>query len=203
MVTLLDRQVGEIVDKLKELGLEENTLIIFTSDNGPHLEGGADPDYFDSNGPYRGYKRDLYEGGIREPMIAWAPGKIKAGSSTDHLSAFWDVLPTLAELTGTETPAGIDGISFLPTLLGQERQEKHDYLYWEFHESQGRQAVRRNNWKLVRYNILDPEKITTELYDLTLDPGETRNVAGDHPNVVDELLKIMAEARTPSEVYSF
>jgi arylsulfatase A-like enzyme len=203
MVTLLDRQVGEIVDKLEELGLAKNTLIIFSSDNGPHKEGGADPDYFDSNGPYRGYKRDLYEGGIRVPMIACWPGKIEAGTSTSHISAFWDVFPTIAEIAGTATPAGIDGISFLPTLTGKGEQVNHDYLYWEFHESKGRQAVRRNNWKLVRYHILDPEKMTTELYDLSLDPGETDNVAEKHPGVVEELLKIMEEARTPSPVFSF
>ncbi len=203
MITLLDEQVGEIVEKVKELGLEKNTLIIFTSDNGPHMEGGADPDYFDSNGPFRGYKRDLYEGGIRVPMIASWPGKIKAGTSTSHLSAFWDVVPTIAEISGTTPPSVTDGISFLPTLLGKGKQENHDYFYWEFHESSGRQAVRRNDWKLVRYNILDPKKITTELYDLSLDPGETENVADKHPGVVEELLKIMIEARTPSEEYSF
>jgi len=203
MVTLLDRQVGEIADKLKELGLEKNTLIIFTSDNGPHLEGGADPDYFDSNGPFKGYKRDLYEGGIRVPAFARWPGKIKAGTTTAHISAFWDVLPTIAELTGGQAPAGIDGISFLPAMLGKKGQQEHDYLYWEFHESGGRQAVRRNDWKLVRYHILDPEKITTELYDLSRDPGETTNVADQHPGVVEELLIIMQEARTPSPEFSF
>lgn len=203
MVTLLDRQVGEIVDKLKELGLEKNTLIIFTSDNGPHNEGGADPNFFDSNGPLRGYKRDLYEGGIRVPMIARWPGKIKGGTTTSHLSAFWDVMPTLAELTGITPPPGIDGISFAPTLLGKGVQEKHDYLYWEFHELEGRQAVRRNNWKMVRYHVLNPEKVTTELYDLSMDPGESENVAPTHPGVVEELLKIMNEARTPSKAYNF
>ncbi|WP_423129994.1 arylsulfatase [Gaoshiqia sp. Z1-71] len=149
MVSLLDKQVGEIFDKLKELGLDKNTLVIFTSDNGPHLEGGADPDYFDSNGPLRGYKRDVYEGGIRVPMIAWWPGKIKEGSVSDHISAFWDMWPTLAGLTGNEVPKEVDGISFLPTLLSQEGQQKHDYLYWEFHENGGRQAVRKDDWKLV------------------------------------------------------
>jgi arylsulfatase A-like enzyme len=118
MVTLLDKQVGDILDKLKELGLDKNTLVIFSSDNGPHLEGGADPDYFDSNGPLKGYKRDLYEGGIRVPMIARWPGKIEPATKTDLISAFWDVMPTLADLIGAEITGNIDGISFLPTLLG-------------------------------------------------------------------------------------
>mgnify|MGYP000912024352 FL=1 len=203
MVTLLDRQVGDIVAKLKELGLEKNTLIIFTSDNGPHQEGGADPDYFDSNGPFRGYKRDLYEGGIRVPMIACWPGTIKAGTTTSHVSAFWDVMPTLAGVAGTTPPEVTDGISFLPTLTGKGDQPLHDYLYWEFHELEGRQALLRNHWKLVCYQVMNPEKTTTELYDLATDPGETHNVAAGHPEVVEELLRIMAEARIPSKDYAF
>ncbi|MGM0620049.1 MAG: arylsulfatase [Bacteroidota bacterium] len=204
MVDYLDMQVGEIVAKLKELGVYENTLIIFTSDNGPHMEGGADPDYFDSNGPLKGYKRDLYEGGIRVPMIAVWNGKIVAGSETDHISAFWDVYPTFAEITGAKIPENTDGISILPTLLGNEEQQKeHEYLYWEFHELGGRQAVRKENWKLVRYNVLDPEKATTELYNLSTDLGEENNVAEQHPEIVDELSEIMKNARTESEVFTF
>lgn len=203
MVSMLDRQVGEIMDKLEEDGLAENTLVIFTSDNGPHREGGADPDYFNSNGPFKGYKRDLYEGGIRVPMIAWWPGKIKGGQTTDHISAFWDVLPTLAELSGSEIPEQLDGISFLPTLLGNEKQQQHDYLYWEFHEQGGRQAVRRGNWKLVRYGVSDPVQTTTELYNLQDDPGEENNLAESYPEQVQELLKLMEQARTPSDVFTF
>jgi arylsulfatase A-like enzyme len=203
MVSLLDRQVGEVLDKLKELGLDKNTIVIFSSDNGPHLEGGADPDYFDSNGPLKGYKRDLYEGGIREPMIAWWPEKIKAGTTSDHVSAFWDVMPTLAELAGIEAPANIDGISFLPALLGKNGQKQHDYLYWEFHEQGGRQAIRKDNWKLVRYQVLDSTKTTTELYDLNTDLGEEQNVAKEHPEVAEDLLKLMSRARTPSDVFTF
>ena len=161
MVTLLDKQVGEVLDKLKTLGLDQNTLVIFSSDNGPHLEGGADPDYFDSNGRLRGYKRDVYEGGIREPMIARWPGKIQPASQTDLISAFWDVMPTVADLAGVQAPEQIDGISFLPTLLGQRNQKKHNYLYWEFHEQGGRQAIRKEDWKLVRYKVLDTVNITT------------------------------------------
>ncbi|PIF05916.1 MAG: arylsulfatase [Draconibacterium sp.] len=203
MVTLLDKQVGEVLDKLKALGLDKNTIVIFSSDNGPHREGGADPDYFHSNGPLRGYKRDLYEGGIREPMIAWWPGKIKAGTTSDHVSAFWDVMPTLAELAGVEPPKNIDGISFLPALLDAGNQKEHDYLYWEFHEKGGRQALRKGKWKLVRYDVLDSQKTTTELYDLSVDVGEENNVMADNPEVVKELLSLMKKARTESPIFPF
>ncbi|WP_297085847.1 arylsulfatase [uncultured Draconibacterium sp.] len=203
MINLLDDQVGEIVAKLEELGIEKNTLIIFSSDNGPHLEGGADPDYFNSNGPFKGYKRDLYEGGIRMPMIAYWPGKIKAGSKTNHLSAFWDFLPTVAELTGAQQPENIDGISYLPTLLNTGKQAQHDYLYWEFHEKNGRIALRKDNWKLVRYDVLSPEITTTELYDISTDIGEENNQAEQQPELVKELLKLMKDARTKSEVFTF
>lgn len=202
MVTLLDKQVGEVLTKLKELGLEKNTLVIFSSDNGPHQEGGADPDYFDSNGPLKGYKRDLYEGGIRVPMIAFWEGRIVAGSNSDHISAFWDFLPTAAELAGVEAPENIDGISFLPTLFGKE-QSAHDFLYWEFHELQGRQAVRKGDWKLVRYNVFNPEKTTTELYNLSNDIGEENNVAKQNQDVVKELLDLMNSARIESEDFPF
>ncbi len=203
MVTLLDEKVGEIFSKLKELGLDKNTMVVFSSDNGPHKEGGADPDYFDSNGPLKGYKRDLYEGGIREPMIVWWPEKIKKGSTSDHISAFWDVMPTLAEIAGAKSPGNTDGISFLPALLGQAGQKTHESLYWEFHELDGRQAVRKGNWKLVRYQVLIPARITTELYDLSTDLGEENNVVNQHPEVVTELLKVMAQSRIPSEAFQF
>ncbi len=203
MVTLLDKQVGEVLDKLKELGLEKNTIVIFSSDNGPHLEGGADPDYFDSNGVLKGYKRDLYEGGIREPMIAWWPGKIKAGTTNDYISAFWDMMPTFAELAGVETPENIDGITMVPTLLGESGQKQHDYLYWEFHEKGGRKALRKGDWKLIHYNVLKPDKTTTELYNVINDPGEENNVAAEHPDIVKELEELMISARTESEVFSF
>jgi len=203
MVTLLDKQVGEVLNKLKELGLDKNTIVMFSSDNGPHQEGGADPDYFDSNGPFRGYKRDLYEGGIREPMVAWWPGKIKANSKTDLPSAFWDVMPTLADVAGIKTPENIDGISFLPTLLGAGGQKTHNFLYWEFHEHGGRKALRKGDWKLVNYDVFDPAKTTVELYNIASDPDEQNNVAAQHPEVVKELSELMAGARTPSEVFTF
>lgn len=203
MVTLLDQQVGEVLAKLKELGLEKNTLVIFSSDNGPHLEGGADPDYFDSNGPLKGYKRDLYEGGMREPMIAFWEGKIVPGSKTDHISAFWDFMPTAAELAGASVPENTDGVSFLPTLLGKEGQQQHDYLYWEFHEKGGRQALRKDDWKLVKYEVFDPEKTTVELYNLATDPGEENNVAAENPEIVNQLMELINSARTDSEVFPF
>ncbi len=203
MVTLLDQKVGEIVARLTELGIAKNTIIVFSSDNGPHIEGGADPEYFDSNGPFKGYKRDLYEGGIREPMIVCWQGKIAAGSKCDLISAFWDVMPTIAEITGVKAPEKIDGISFLPTLLGKPGQKLHKSMYWEFHENNGRQAVRKGDWKLVRYNVTVPEKITTELYNLKTDPGEETNVAAKNPKIVKEMLVIMKNSRTPSEVFNF
>lgn len=204
MVDLLDQQVGEIMSKVEELGIAENTIIIFTSDNGPHEEGGADPDYFDSNGLLKGKKRDLYEGGIRVPMIAKWQGKIEAGSKTDHISAFWDVFPTLSDVTGVEIPKNIDGISFLPELLGNNsEQKKHDYLYWEFHEKGGRQAIRMGDWKAVKYNVLKTPNKPMELYNLANDLGEENNVTMQFPEVVKQIEALFQEARTPSDVFTF
>lgn len=204
MITQLDDYVGEILDKLKELNIEKNTIVIFTSDNGPHLEAGADPDYFNSNGSLRGYKRDLYEGGIRVPMIVRWPQKIKPGSVSNHISAFWDVMPTLAELTGATLSEPVDGISFLPELLGDhKRQTQHDYLYWEFHEQGGKMAIRKGDWKAVRLNVNKPDETITELYNLSSDPGEEKNVADMHPEILGELEKLMQKARQPSSVFPF
>lgn len=202
MVDLLDQQVGEIVAKVKALGLEENTIIIFSSDNGPHLEGGADPDYFDSNGPLKGYKRDLYEGGIRVPTIAYWPKNIKPGSKSEHISAFWDLYPTLCELADLPIESGLDGISFLPALLGKQ-QTPHEYLYWEFHERGGRQAVRKGNWKAVKYDIFKQPGKMLELYDLSKDIGEQNDIASQHPEVVKEMEDILSAAREESTVFPF
>lgn len=203
MIKVLDDHVGQIVEKVKELGLEDNTLIIFTSDNGPHLEGGADPDFFNSNGPFRGYKRDLYEGGIRVPMIAWWPEKIKAGSQSEHISAFWDVYPTLAEVAGMEPSANIDGISFLPALLGAEDQKEHEYLYWEFHEQGKKQAVRMNNWKAVKLGIADQADTAVALYDLSVDISEQHNVADQHPEIVEKMEQMMQSAHAEDPEWPF
>ena len=204
MISILDQQVGEIMDKVKELGIENNTLIVFTSDNGPHQEGGADPNYFDSNGALRGFKRDLYEGGIRVPMIASWPNKIKPNTKTNHISAFWDVFPTFSDITGTEISDNLDGISFLPTLLSKSKEQKeHEYLYWEFHEKGGRQALRKGNWKAVKYNVLEKPDALLELYDLSKDISESNNVAKEHPEIIKELEFIIKNTRTPSKVFNF
>lgn len=203
MIQLLDNQVGEIMDKVEELGIANNTIIVFSSDNGPHEEGGADPEYFDSNGPFKGVKRDLYEGGIRVPMIVSWPDKIKQNTHTDHVSAFWDVFPTVSEIAGVDVPDNLDGISFLPTLLGNEKQLNHEYLYWEFHEKGGRQAVRKGNWKAVRYNVLKNPGAPIELYNLLEDIGEENNIASEHPDIIVEMEKILKVARTPSDIFTF
>lgn len=203
MVSRIDHQMGQILTLIDELGIADNTIVIFTSDNGPHQEGGADPDFFNSNGGLRGYKRDLYEGGIRVPMIVKWPSKIKPGTKTDHISAFWDIMPTLAEVAGTKAPENIDGLSFLPVLTGQDSQQQHDALYWEFHELRGRQAVRKGDWKLVKYNVLDTGKTTTELYNLKTDVAEQNNLAAQHPDIVNELAGIMGKSRSNSELFPF
>ncbi|MCU4174244.1 arylsulfatase [Carboxylicivirga sp. N1Y90] len=202
MVHLLDEQVGEIVAKVEELGIAKNTLIIFTSDNGPHKEGGAQPDYFNSNGQLKGYKRDLYEGGIRVPFIASWPGMIKKGTVSHHISAFWDMMPTFAELTGYESKTN-DGISMLPTLLSKGEQRQHNYLYWEFHELGGRQAIRNRKWKAVKYNVLNPDKTSLELYNLEDDISESFNIASQHPDIIKNMKILFEEAHTESAVFDF
>jgi len=198
MVTHLDEQVGALMKLLKDLDIDDNTLVIFTSDNGPHVEGGHNPEFWDSNGPLRGIKRDLYEGGIRVPMVARWPGKIKPGTISSHLSAFWDVMPTLAELAEIQAPQDIDGISFVPTLTGDNnKQKKHEYLYWEFHR-QGKQAVRKNNWKAIKLGVDKNPNAPLELYNLKEDISEQNNVADKYPEVVDEMDKIMKEAHVGS-----
>ncbi|MCH5328606.1 MAG: arylsulfatase [Coprobacter sp.] len=202
MISRLDMYVGEVIAELKALGIDKNTMVIFTSDNGPHREGGANPDYFGSYGPLKGVKRDVYEGGIRIPMVAWSPGRIEPGTRTDHISAFWDVMPTLAELTGTKKlPVESDGISFLPTLLSKKGQKQHEYLYWEFHELNGRVALRQGNWKLIKQPIVGDTIF--ELYDLSNDIHEDHNLAAQYPAKVKELEKLLDEVRTPSELFDF
>ena len=196
MVTRLDRDVGRVLAQLEKTGQANNTLVIFTSDNGPHKEGGHSPEFFHSAGPLRGVKRDLYEGGIREPMLARWPGRIKPGTISDQVWAFWDFLPTAAELAGGRAPAGIDGISMLPAILGQP-QKNHEYLYWEFHERGFSQAVRMGDWKGVRPASNAP----VELYDLRADLKETNNIAAAHPDVTHRIEEIMKSARTDSKEF--
>jgi len=193
MVTRLDRYVGEVVEKLRARGLAGNTLILFSSDNGPHKEGGGDPAFFNSSGPFRGIKRDLYEGGIREPFIAYWPGKIKSHSTSDHPGAFWDLLPTFEEVAGIPLTKNIDGLSLLPIWEGRPAKQ-HEYFYWEFHENNGRQAVRYGKWKGVRLNVSTNTDAPIELYDLESDPGERRNIAGEHPEIVQSIKTFMAQA---------
>lgn len=203
MISYLDRGVGTILSTLKDLGLDENTLVIFTSDNGPHDEGGAKHTFFDSNGPLKGLKRDLFEGGIRVPFIARRPGTIQAGTTTGHVSAFWDLMPTLCDLTGADAPLKTDGISFLPTLLGGVNQKEHDHLYWEFYEQGGKQAIRMNNWKCIKLNVNKPGETEILLFDLSVDPVEENNLAQQHPEVTQQALKIMEEAHTYSTDFHF
>jgi arylsulfatase A-like enzyme len=196
MITRLDRDVGRILDKLQDLGLDQRTIVFFSSDNGPHKEGGADPAFFQSSGPFRGIKRDLYEGGIRVPMIVRWPGQIRPGRVSSHVCAFWDFMPTAAHLARVRTPKGGDGISILPTLLGERPQRRrHRYLYWEFHEGGSKQAVRTGDWKAVRLALDRP----LELYDLRSDPGEHHNVAEQHPRITRRIERYLKTARTDSE----
>ena len=206
MVSYLDEQVGEIVATLKQLGLVENTIIIFTSDNGPTYTGGADSPWFDSAKPFKSEfgwgKGNVNEGGIRIPMIAHWPGKIAAGSETNLVSAFYDVLPTLCEITNIEKPSGIDGKSFLSTLLGKENQEKHDFLYWEFPESGGQQAVRMRNWKGIRKNI-DKDSLRIQLYNLDVDIQELNDVSSQNPEIVKEIETIFDKEHEMAEIEKF
>jgi len=194
MVSRLDTDVGRLMALLKELGLEEKTIVFFTSDNGPHKEGGNDPTFFDSNGPLRGIKRDLYEGGIRVPMIVRWPGRVRAGAISNQVWAFWDFLPTVADMVGLRDGGEVDGISMLPALLGKS-QRNHEYLYWEFHEGGFKQAIRMKDWKAVRLAPKNP----IELYDLRTDVGERNDIAGKRPEVVKRMETLFATSRTPSK----
>lgn len=197
MITRLDRDIGALLDQLKALRIESNTVVLFTSDNGPHREGGVDPMHFASAGPLRGIKRDLFEGGIRVPLIARWPGRIKPGVVSDQVWSFWDVLPTATELAGVPEPEGIDGLSFAPTLLGKPQERQHEFLYWEFHERGSKQAVRMGDWKAIRQQIGKP----LELYHLKSDPAETRDVASENPEVVARIETYLKTARTESALW--
>lgn len=197
MITRMDADVGRLLAKLVELGIDDKTVVFFTSDNGPHREGGVVPAFFHSSGPLQGTKRSLHDGGIREPMLVRWPGKIAPGRVSDLPWAFWDVLPTLAELAGAadKVPNGIDGISVLPTLLDQGAQKRHEFMYWEFHEGPSQQAVRMGDWKAIRKR----PGAKLELYDIRQDPAERTDVAAQQPEIVARIEEYLKSARTESK----
>ncbi|MDE3237162.1 MAG: arylsulfatase [Bacteroidota bacterium] len=200
MVARLDKFVGEILATLHDRGMDENTLVVFTSDNGPHKEGGGDPFFFQSSGKLTGIKRDLYEGGIREPFIARWKGVIDPSSVTKDVCAMWDMYPTFLELAGIQLQQKTDGISIVPA-LHQQKQPEHEYLYWELHESGGKQAVRYGKWKGVRLDVSKNPDNPIELYDLENDPAEKNNIAGQHPNIVEKIAGFMKEAHVENPTW--
>ncbi|MFM9167847.1 MAG: arylsulfatase [Verrucomicrobiota bacterium] len=197
LVTLLDSYVGRMLRKLRELGIDKDTLVVFSSDNGPHREAGQDPERFDPNGPYTGYKRDLTDGGIRVPFIAWWPGRVRPGTETGHVSYAGDFFATAAEAAGLPAPAGLDSISFVPTLLGKDGQKKHEFLYWEFHERGFQQAALLDGrWKGIRTG--GPDR-TIRLHDLSVDVAEQKDLAAEHPEVARRIGDHLKTARTDAE----
>ncbi|MCP3903044.1 MAG: arylsulfatase [Planctomycetes bacterium] len=197
MISYLDRNVGRLLDALDELGIADETIVMFSSDNGTTFAGGCDREFFDSLGALRGTKCTVFEGGLRIPMIARWPGRIVAGSITDHVSGFQDVLPTIMELTGHTPPVGLDGISIAPTLLSSGTQRRHDHLYWEYPERDQQQAVMIGAFKGVRTNLRSGD-LTIRLYDLDTDGSERHDVAGEHPQLVERMRSIMTTGRTAS-----
>jgi arylsulfatase len=197
MVSHLDRDVGRILDKLEELGIADETLVLFTSDNGPTFNGGSDSEFFDSAHAMRGLKCSVYEGGIRVPLIASWPGHIAPGSTSDHISAFEDILPTILELTSTAAHTGIDGISFAPTLTGAAAQPEHTHLYWEYGNQQ---ALRAGDWKAVRRKLKKGDK-AIEIYNLVSDPGERTDLSSTQPEVLARMQALLEASRFPSEVF--
>jgi arylsulfatase A-like enzyme len=201
MITHMDTAIGNVLDELRSLGIEKNTLVLFTSDNGPPWErlGGTDSDFFKSAGPLRGRKGSAFEGGIREPFIAYWSGRIAGGRESNYIGGFQDILPTLCDLAHIEKPTNIDGVSILPTLLADDKQPQHKYLYWEF-SSGGQQSVRAGKWKIIRSGV-DTGDPPFELYDLSRDIGEQHNVAAEHPDVVAQLAQYAKEAHAPSKLF--
>ncbi len=198
MIDKMDSDIGRVLQLVKDLGLDENTYIFFTSDNGPHREGGGDPEFFNSSGQLRGVKRDLYEGGIRVPMIVRAPGKVPAGKTRSDIWAFWDIMPTFNELTGVKPPQNIDGLSFMNALSGKTQKQKHDYLYWQFNEGEFKEAILQENWKLIRYKEKGKAEIL-ELYNLNTDIAEKHNLSKQNPVKTKTLLALMKQAKSPAE----
>jgi arylsulfatase A-like enzyme len=202
MVSIMDSYVGQVLDLLKKLDLDENTIVFFTSDNGAHKEGGHDPKYFNSTGGLRGTKRDLYEGGIKVPMIVWAPGTVPAGKVSDHIWAHWDMYPTLTELAGLQTNAQTDGLSMVPLITGKGEAASHEYLYWEFGEGIPLQAIREGNWKLVRF-LEKGKPARVELYDLNTDIAEIKDLSTQKPDITAQLIKLLDEAHHTAEFPEF
>jgi arylsulfatase A len=209
MITRMDREIGRLLDVVTELGLDQNTIVIFTSDNGPLYDqlGGTDADFFQSAGPLRGYKGSLYEGGYREPLIVRWPGRIAAGGTSERVTGFEDWMPTLLELTGAgaATPHDIDGISFAATLRGQVQPER-PFFYREFPGYGGQQSIRVGDWVAIRQKLsatkANPKPVVkTELYNLKEDLGEKKDVAAEHPDIVERMERLMSEQHTPSKVF--
>ena len=194
MVSRLDKYVGEVLALLKTKGLDKNTLVIFSSDNGPHREDGNEPSYFNSNGNLRGIKRDLYEGGIREPFIVYWKGTVKPNTVNTSVAAIWDLFPTLLSVAKVENIPKTDGVSILPTILNPSVGIQHPYLYWELHENGGKQAIRMGNWKAVKLKVSVLAKSEMELYDLSIDPAETINVAAKYPFLVKQMEDLFIDA---------
>jgi arylsulfatase len=207
MISTLDEQVGQLVQALKEAGIYNNTIIMFCSDNGPAFNAGADPVFFNSGGPFKGEygwgKGFVHEGGIREPFLVQWPGKVQPGSTSDLISATIDIMPTLCELLKIPAPKNIDGLSILPTLLGNKNlQQQHEYLYWEYPEYGGQQAVRIGNWKAVRLNIMKGT-VQTQLFDLSNDIREQNDVASQHPDIIKKIEEIMKKEHHTPELTRF
>lgn len=199
MIRKLDETVGSIMKTLHEAGIDKNSIVLFCSDNGPHSEGRHSSGFFKSSGVFKGQKRDLYQGGIRVPFIVRWPGNVQSGSVTDHISAFWDVLPTFCEIAGVPIPTDTDGISFLPTLLcNRAEQKNHPYLYWEFHEGKGKQAVMADDCTLIKNNA--KETPVYELYNIGSDISETKNLLEQYPEITSRLKSYIKQAHTPFPV---
>ena len=198
MIQYIDNWVGEIVALVEKLGLSEDTIILFSSDNGPHHEGNHDHAFFNSNGDFQGYNRDLFDGGIRVPFIVSWPGAIAAGTESDLMSGFWDMMPTMSDILGTES-TDTDGISILPELTGNsDEQARHEFLYWEFPERGGKQTLLYlNQWKAIRVGLKDDKNASVELYDITWDVAEKHNLAGTNPGLVARLHALMMEQHEP------
>jgi arylsulfatase len=199
MISRMDRDVGRLMATLAQLDLDRRTLVLFASDNGAVFPvAGTDPEFFQSNGNLRGYKQDVYEGGIRTPLVARWPGCVKAGATSNLVGAFWDIMPTFCELAAVPLPAEIDGVSIVATLLGRPGQKLHEYLYWEYESGGYAQAVRFGDWKAVRNNVKKAGDAPPELYNLARDPGERTNLAGDRPELAAKAAAIMKAAHAPS-----